>query len=414
MTSALELRGLLNVGALQTSLTEVVRRHEALRTRIVVRHGTPIQSIAGSVSCDIQVDDLVAVPECEMDAEVQRRIDRVILEPIDISKDRLFEVRLLKLSEGRHVLIVAMEHMISDGFSLGIMNRELFAAYAQIVTGRPVSLPPIPVQFGDFASWQRESEASWVQRHGAYWHERLTGCDRVRFPEDEPPPRTSRGGIGVVSVRIVPELTVELQQWCRVRRTTLAMSVFAAYVALVLRWCNLSDAVFQYVSDCRFSPTIQNTIGYFAAPLYLRIQLPDNGTFSDLTRIATEEYCRAYEHVDRLYIASSMPRPGVTFNTAFNWRPQAPFRFDFPELRDSEHALTCAPWHVIYPNPIGRDIDIEPFILLADGREVVGDVYFPRARFAHLTMERFARNFLMLLTVLLRQPERRIKDIAIA
>jgi hypothetical protein len=143
----------------------------------------------------------------------------------------------------------------------------------QIVRGEPLSLPNIAVQFPDYAAWQRSTEEAWCREHASYWTERLAGCERVRFPDDATVIANAMGGFAAAPLRIGKEMTAGLREWCRLRKTTVVMSVFTIYAALVLRWCKVPDAVFQYMSDCRFSPQIENTIGYFAAPLYLRMQL---------------------------------------------------------------------------------------------------------------------------------------------
>lgn len=412
VASAMRLHGRLSIDALRQSVAEVVRRHDALRTRIVLCDGIPTQETAESGDCELEVDDLTALSESFREVEVNRLIEQFILEPIDVAVGPLFGVRLLKLRDEEHVLIVAMEHMISDGFSLDILARDLFAAYMQALRGRAFSLPAIPIQFPEYAVWQRNAQKSWIEKHGAYWHERLAGWQRLRFPEDRSSPTETNLGWGMVPLRIGRDLKAELREWCRLRRTTVVMSVFAAYVGLVLRWCNVPEAVFQYQSDGRFSSKIENTIGYFAAVLYLRMQLLEDDSFVDLVNRATDEYCKAYEHADFSYMAAQVPRPEFTRNTGFNWRPQGLFKIDLSDLDASEDAMTCSPVRFASPSIRNLEADSEPSIVLSDADdEIVGDVYFPLNRFSVETMERFGRNFLMFIRALLRQPEERVKGI---
>jgi hypothetical protein len=411
IASAMRLRGRLSVDALQKSIAQIVRRHESLRTRIVVCDGVPAQEIVESVDCELVVDELIGMSEPLREVETQRRIEQLILEPIDVSVGPLFGVRLLKLADDEHVLIVAMEHIISDGYSLGILTQDLFTGYIQALKGRAVSLPTIPVQFADYAIWQRNTHRAWIEDHGVYWDARLAGCQRVRFPVDRSVGTPAPAGWGTIPVKIDKDLKKELGEWCRLRQTTLVMSVFTAYVGLALRWCDASDAVIQYITDGRVSPKIENTIGYFASTLYLRVELSDADSFIDLTSLVMNEYCRAYEHADFSFMEAQVPRPGFTRNTSFNWIPQRT-QFDLPDLVGSEDAIACSPLSFGYPVLKKLDVDHEPVILLHDCEdEIVGVMGFPLNRFSVDTMTTFGRNFVGFVEALVRQPEARVKDI---
>lgn len=411
IASAMRLRGRLDVGALQKGLAEILCRHDALRTRIVVVDGVPVQQSSGPADCELRVDDLTTTSGSVREAEVIRIIEQHVLEPIDVGVGPLFGARLLRLRDNEHVLIMAMEHMISDAFSMGILLRDLFTAYVKAVKGHAFSLPAIPVQFADYAVWQRNAQRSWIQEHGKYWNERVAGCQRLRFPEDQNLQTASHEGWGVVPLKIGRELKAELREWCRLRRTTLVMSVFTAYVGLVLCWCDVSEAMVQYVTDGRISPKIENTIGFFASTLYLRIGLLEDDSFVDLMNRVTGEYCQAHEHADSSYMAAQVPRPEFTRNPLFNWVPDGS-KIDLSALDASEDAITCSPIRFAHPMLKELALDHEPVTLLYDtDDEVVGDVHFSLNRFSVDTMERFGRNFLMFVGALLREPEGRVKDI---
>lgn len=411
VASAVRLRGRLDVGALQKSVNEIFRRHDALRTRIVVCDGIPVQEIDESGDCEIKVDDLTTLSKNVREIEVQRLIDQLILEPIDVAVGPLSGIRLLRLCDDEHVLIVGLEHIISDGFSLNILFREIFIAYMQALRGRDFSLPAIPIQFADYAVWQRNAEKSWIEKNGAYWNEHLTGCRRLRFPDDKSLPTTNPLGWRTVRFQIGRDLKVKLREWCRLKQTTLVMSVFTAYVGLVLRWCDASDAVFQFQIDGRVSPEIENTIGYFASALPLRVELLEEDSFFDLMKRLTDEYCTAYEHADFSYLEAQVPRPEFTRNTCFNWLPQSP-KFGLSVSGGFEDVITCSP--VPFENPMQKSLerDTEPMIGFVDTDEEIGGVVvFPLNRFSVETMERFGRNLLVFLRALLRHPDGRVKDV---
>jgi hypothetical protein len=413
VASAMRLHGRLKIDALRQSVAEIVRQHDALRTRIVVYQGIPTQEIAESGDPELKVDDLTALPQGFREGEVKRLIEKLILEPIDVAVGPLWGVRLLRLRNDEHVLIVAMEHIISDGVSLNILFRDLLTGYVQALRGQNLSLPEVRAQFIDYAVWQRKAQKSWLEKHGAYWNKRLAGSQRLRFPEDRSAPTETRFGWTTLPVRIESDLKAELRRWCRLRRTTIVMSVFAAYVALVLRWCNASECVIQYQSDGRVASEVENTIGFFASVLYLRIGLLEGDKFIDLINRVTEEYCVAFEHADFSYFAAQLPLPEFVRNSAFNWLPQGS-KLATSDLDGSEDAITCSPVRFAHPMVRNLEIDSEPSILLSDtDDEIIGDVYFPLSRFSRDTMERFGRNFLEFIRALLRQPEERVKDIVL-
>jgi hypothetical protein len=405
VTSATRLKGRLHVAALEESIRQMIRRHPTLRTRIIAHEGMLMQQISESGECNLEIIDLAVFPAPVREAEVIRQIEHLILEPVDVARGPLFVSRLLQLQADEHILLLAMEHTISDGYSLNILARDLFATYVQAVRGQPLSLPRIEMQFADYAVQQRSAHASWLKRHGPYWSEHLAGCQRVRFPRDRKPRSDTNAGRGSVSLRIDRELKVELREWCRVRRTTLVMSLFTAYVATVLRWCDVSDGLFQYQTNARFSSGIEDTLGYVATVLYLRLSLRDGDCFEDLLERTTLEYCNAHEHADFSYMAAQRPAPEFIRNTSFNWTPQGSSQVDLSELDASEDALACSRVPFAFPAPADFELDREPFILLADADdEVVADIYFSLNHFSVELMERFAQTLLLFIKALPGHP----------
>jgi hypothetical protein len=406
--------GTLDIRAFRDSLSEMIHRHEALRTRIVVCSQIPTQEIAQSGSCDLKIDDLRDLPDYVRDTEARNLIERYTFKPIRVLTEPLFRATLLRVRDDEHLVLLEMEHIISDGFSMGILLRDLFAAYLQTVKGRACSLPPIPIQFSDYAVWQRATHNSRLQKHGAYWDQHLKGCPRVRFPEEPDSTMSKERGWGLVPVRVDAELTLELRSWCRLRRTTLVMGVFVAYVAAVLRWCNVTECVFLYQTDGRTHPNLQNTIGYFASPLYLPIAIHQNDTFVDLLRRITDEYCRAYGHADFSYMEAQLPRPEFTRNTCFNWVPQG-FTAASPDAEEPEQKVTCSRIYFEQSKVENLERDTEPTIGLTEmGDEIRGCVQFPLDQFRVDTMEKFTRHFARFVKALVKCPDHLVSQTGLA
>jgi hypothetical protein len=409
IASATRLRGRLNVEALQSALNEIIRRQNSLRTRIVVTDGVPAQEILGSAHPELIVADLRAFPR-PREHEVQRQIEQLVLDPIDVTVGPLFGVKLLRLDDEEHVLILAMEHLISDAFSMAILLRDLFKAYMQASSGQPFDLPPVAVQFADYAVGQREDEQTLAEQHRDYWARHLSDFGRLPFPRDNcNAAEVQRAGWGEVPIELGPELTKELRHWSRMNRTTLAMSTFTAFVAIVLRWCGAAECVLQFQADGRITPEIENTIGYFATPLYLRIGIRSGDTFVDLLQRVVAEYCQAHEHADFYYMEAVAHRPEFAFNTIFNWVPNN----GLPEQSRSDKSLTW--WPIAFTDPMLKHVerDNEPSVLLYENAdEVTGGVRFPRARFSDESMQTLGRNFLLFIRELLRSPHKCVTDIS--
>ncbi|MFC4307451.1 condensation domain-containing protein [Steroidobacter flavus] len=414
IASATRLRGSLSLEAMQTSVAETIRRHDALRTRVMVSDGAPVQVIERNGNYDLCVENISGVPEELRASEIGRHIEELILEPVDVASDPLFGIRLLRLSDDEHVLITVMAHIISDASSGAIFLRDLLMGYRQAASAQSLRLPVIGTQFSQYAAWQAKAYPSWLDKQGAQWIQHVSSAIPTQFPDDAPVVAEGRAGWGTVPLRIDAELKRELREWCRLRRTTVPMAVFTAYAIVVMRWCNTSDYVFPYQSDGRVRPEIENTIGLFAAVLYLRITLRPSDRLIEVLSQVTQEYCRAYEHSDFSYaLANQEPRPRFTLNAAFNWVPASDAGDS--AARTVHSGIVDSPVPFVHPMSRNRHPRLknlpgkhDPAVLLQDCEDrIVGDIYFPLSRFSLDTMRSFGSDFLGTLRELISHPEAR-------
>lgn len=411
VASATRLRGRLDVPILRESLKKVVRRHSALRSGIVLSDGVPTQRLRQADDYEFVLDDLSGAPENLRQDRILPLIDGYILKPIDPVDDPLFGVRLLKLGDDDHVLVAAMEHMISDAMSMSILLRDLFAIYASEVSGGELRLPAISLQFPEYAASQRQQHLARAARYGDYWEQRLLRFAAPRLPHE--PAQGFATGWHDVPIRIEHDLKCRLREWSRKMHTTVALSIFSAYVALIMRWCDSAEVVVQYITDGRVTPQVQSTVGFFAFPLYLRVAVPCSAGLVDLVSQVTQEYCRAHERADFGYLASKVPRPDCARTPSFNWVPHGR-TVDSPERVGSDQAIAQS--GLRFPHPMMKTLkrDADPAIVLFDGDdEVVGDLYFPLSRFSSATMETFARNLLMCINTLLDRPQASIQSLVL-
>jgi Condensation domain len=409
--SAVRVRGPLSLEALRHSVKMMVLWHEALRTNIVIECGVPTQRVADSAENYLQERDLRTLSKDLASEEARRQIVEVIRQPVDPARDPLFLMTVFRLENDDHILLLAMEHIISDACSLNILWRDLFSTYFLTLQGRPGEPPEIAIQYADYAVWQAKAYRAWLQRHGARWNARMKNCASARFPVDTGVEPTPACGWATVPLHIDPALRAEWRDSCRRRRTTLPISAFATYVALVLRWCDSPEAVFQYQTNGRATALVQNTVGLFASVLYLHMGLNETDTFVNLVNRATEEYCRSYGSGQFCSIAAQIPRPEFSRNSAFNWVPSRPGP-NMTQTGGAAGSLRVEDLPFVNPVLEGLAMDADPSITFVDDEDrVTGSLVFPLRRFSPNTMERFAQHFLILLKALLREPEGRVKDV---
>lgn len=412
IASLIRILGCVNVRLLRKSIEEIARRHAGLRTRIVMYEGIPAQEISESIDVDFDVHDLTRLPPHIQETELKRAIGNLVLEPIDVSIGPLWGIRLIKIHGEEHILIIAMEHVISDSRSLQILGHEILSAYMQMSQGSSVSLPQIPVQFAEYAEWQRNAHDT-RGAGGCYLANRLSGCSRMKFPHDIDHPTEFHGGWGRVPIKFDLELKERLGVWSRSRQTTCSMAALTAYIALVSRWCNTSDLVVNYLIDGRTSDKIQNAIGFFAKKLPIRVEMHETDSFGALLKRITAEYCKAYEQADVYEMDAQVPVPSFSLNTYFNWISQKP-NGRSAEEGAIEETIKCLPVPFECPLRENIEVDGEPFILLFDtAAELSGSVFFPKDRFSHRGMKRFASNFQNFIGALLEYPDRSVMDVAL-
>ena len=409
LSCAMRLSGQLNTQILQQSVNAIVRRHDALRTRIVVSDGVPVQEVAEFWHTDLELIDLTEPRGHATEDEITLNLERYLLEPVNLESDSLLGVRLLKTQTKEHVLIVAMEHMISDAFSLCVFVRELLTSYSQLSHGRPVELPDVGIQFSDYSRWLEHCRQSWVDRHAEFWSKRLKEGEH-RFPADVQSMQIVTEGWAVAPLHIEADLKQRVQDWAHARRTTLAMAMLTAYAGLVLRWCDKPQVAIQYQTSGRSDEKLENAIGYFASLVCLRIEL-SSGTFTDLLSHVVSEYCQASERGDLSFVATETSRGLFSRNTIFNWVPCEPMTDGF-DLEQSEFGLSSIP--IEYTNSIIKTFawDNDPEIVLYDRpSELRGGVYFPSERFRMSDMQCFARSYKMILESMTSHTEVRMRDI---
>ena len=300
MPGALRLHGALNREALGRSLQEIVRRHEVLRTNILTVEGSPRLAIRAADEWAMEEMDLRRGAPAEMDSEVNRAVRRESRRPFDLAHDYLVRASLLILGELDHVLLVVMHHIASDGWSLGVLVRELSRLYPAFCAGQPSPLPELPVQYIDYAAWQRKWLASGViEAQLPYWKEQLRGpLPVLEIPADHPRPAVQSYRGARRKTYLSKELTEGLKALSRTENTTLFIILLAGFQALLYRYGAGEDIVVGTASANRNRAELNDSIGFFVNNLALRTHVSGGLTVRELLVRARDVVLSGFEHQD--------------------------------------------------------------------------------------------------------------------
>jgi amino acid adenylation domain-containing protein len=300
MPTALRIAGALDASALERALGELVARHEALRTVFAELDGAPVQHVLPPAPFRLAVVDASDVPPAERDAVAARMAAESAVRPFDLAAGPLFRASLARLAEGDHLLLMNVHHAVSDGWSMGVIFRELSELYTAFRAGKESPLAPLAVQYPDFSVWQREwlrGEA--LERQVGYWRERLAGAPALlQLPTDRPRPAVQGHGGGTV-VRVLPrELLERAEALSRHEGATLFMVLLAAFNVVLGRLAGQDDVVVGTPIAGRTRHETEGLIGLFLNTLALRTRLDGDPSFRELLARVREATLGAYAHQD--------------------------------------------------------------------------------------------------------------------
>jgi amino acid adenylation domain-containing protein len=296
----IRLLGRLNVSVLERSLNEIIRRHEVLRTTFMAKQGHPVQMIAPVLEVPIPEIDLAGLPETDRECHAWRLIGKEAQRSFMLSQDALIRALLFHLDGAEHLLLLNMHHIVSDAWSIGIFIREMATLYGAFSKGKASPLPDLPIQYADFAVWQRQClQGDSLDQLLLYWKEHLKDASRVLdFPVDHPcpPVQTYRGATS--SFDIPSELAEGLEALARREGATLFMVLLAAFGVLLYRYTEQECIVIGSPIAGRGCPELEDLIGFFVNALALKVDLSGNPAFSDLVARVREMTLDAYAHQD--------------------------------------------------------------------------------------------------------------------
>jgi amino acid adenylation domain-containing protein len=405
MGYALRLRGPLDRAALGRALDHIVHRHEALRTTFVVNQaGHPEQQVAAAQGSTFQLaeDDLRLSQEKH--ATGQRLRMEEFCSPFDLKQGPLIRGRLIRYGDDDYTLLIAMHHIVSDGWSVGVLMQELSLLYGNFVTGQAAALPPLPLQYPDYAIWQRKQmEAKLLADQAAYWKSNLEGVpEALELPADHPRPLQQSFAGAFTELVLDRHMTAELKQLSRRHGTTLYMTLLAGWVALLARLSGQHDVVVGTPSANRGRIEIESLIGFFVNTLALRFDLSGSPTVAELLERVKRQALAAQQHQEIAFeqvVEIVRPVRSVShtplFQTMFAWQ-------NVPRRPPALHGLDVGP---IESAPHVRS-KFDLMLTLRESEDrIVGGVEYATSLFEQPTMGRYVSYYRLLLQSMLAAQE---------
>ncbi|SRR5579883_3433341 len=412
--AAVRLTGCLNLTALEQTFNEIVRRHETLRTTFVMVEGQPMQAIAPNLTIHIPVIDLRHLESCDRQTQAQQLATQEARHPFNLTTGPLLRVTLLQLDEAEYVLLLNLHHIVADGWSVGVLLKELGTLYEAFVEDRRSPLPELPIQYADFAEWQRE----WLQGLGSngtsplqtqldYWQKQLDGLSVLNLPTDRPRPAVPNYRGSQQFIELPSSLTQALNQLSQKQGVTLFMTLLAAFNLLLYRYTQQEDIAIGSPIANRNRSEIEGLIGFFVNSLVLRTNLWGNPTFKQLLYRVREVTLGAYAHQDLPFeklVDQLHPKRDLSHHPLF----QVVFSLQNTPIQALElPGLTLSLFEF---NSKTAKLDLE-FHLWQDSQSLKGQVVYSTDLFNDSTITRMLRHFQTLLESIVANPEQRILDL---
>ena len=406
----LRMTGTLHVGALEKAINEILRRHESQRTTFAVKDGQPVQVIAPSLTIKLVPEDLASIPEAQRESEARRIGIAEAQRPFDLATGPLVRARLLRLAADDHILLLTMHHIVSDAWSAAIALSELSALYEAFSNGRPSPLAELPIQYADYAAWQRTwFQGEVLEKQLAYWRKQLAGAPPLLdLPSDRPRPDVRSFHGALESVPLSPELSKGLKKFSQQEGVTLFMTLLAGFETLLSRYSGQEQIVLGTDLANRTTTETERLMGFFINLLALRTDLSGDPTFRDLLGRVKEVALGAYAHQDMPFdklVEELQPKRSLGHNPLV----QALFVMqNTPRQKQELPGLKLSPFAM----PITRSkFDLAVFMVEGENG-LSGDWLYSTDLFERESILRVAKHFETLLRNAAAHPESRLSAIA--
>ncbi|RKG66141.1 non-ribosomal peptide synthetase, partial [Corallococcus exercitus] len=408
---AVQLEGHLRADVLERALQEVVRRHDALRTTFTQVEGTPVQVIHPDSRLPLSLVDLSDVPETQRESEARARVETEMRRPFNLHTGPLLRTLLFKLSEREHVLVVTMHHIVSDGWSLGVLVREVTTLYAAFSAGQSSPLPELAVQYADYADWQRRTlSGETLQQEMAYWEAKLSGAPAVlELPTDFPRPAARSTAGATLSFSLSRELTEALRGLAHREGGSLFMVLLAAWQGLLARYTGQQDLNVGSPIAGRTREETEGLIGFFVNTLVLRAKVDEEQSFRALLQQVRATVLEAYEHQEVPFeklVEALQPTRSLSHTPLFQTLlalqnvPTEDVRLPDLRLRGLEATHSTSKFDVS--------------VFFTEGSEGLrGTLEYSTALFKQSTIERMAGHLRTLLEAVAAKPEQSVAELSL-
>ncbi|MCB1055191.1 MAG: amino acid adenylation domain-containing protein, partial [Acidobacteria bacterium] len=414
MPMPMRAEGPLSIRALEGALSDVVARHEALRTRFLAAGGQPGQVVEAAVPLTVPVIDLASLRQEDRDRLGRELVGRDAMRPFALDSGRLLRCAALRLGAEDHLVLFSMHHIASDGWSMGLLVREVSLLYGHHSTGATAPLEDLrelPVQYADFAAWQRGWLAGEVlEAELGYWRQRLAGAPPVlELPFDRPRPEEPRMLGASVAVELPADLSERLRALCREQRVTPFMALLAAFQAVLARWSGQNDVSVGTPVAGRNRLEVENLIGFFVNTLVLRTQLEAETSFAELLVQVRDHALEAQRHQELPFerlVEELQP------DRSLNHTPLFQVMFGLHNARGGELDVEG-----LRLSPVDGDESVAKFDLhlaMEESDETFeGTLEYAAELFDPTTARRLTRHLVQLVASAVESPDGRVSDLAL-
>jgi amino acid adenylation domain-containing protein len=407
LPAAVRLEGPLDIPVLKRALSEIVRRHEALRTTFPMVEGRPVQRVVPAARLPVSVVELSGLSDEEREAEAERLSVAEAQRPFRLATGPLVRAVLLRFGPGEHLALLTMHHIASDGWSMGVFVREAGELYEAFAQGRPSPLPELPVQYGDFASWQREwLHGEVLEKQLSYWKQQLADVPVLRLPADRPRPAEQSFRGTIYPVELPEDLLHSVKELSSREGVTLFMTLLAGFQALLSRYSSQKQIVVGSGIANRNQTETEGLIGFFVNMLVLRTDLSGEPSFREILGRVREVCLGAYAHqdlpfeklVDELQPDRDLGREPI-FQVIFELQ-----NFPLPSL--TAGGLTLTPLRVDWKT---AKYDLS-FYLWEHSDQLSGFVEYSTDLFDHSTIGRMVGHYRKILEAIVENPDQKLSE----
>ena len=409
MPIAIRLNGSLNVTALERSLGEIMRRHESLRTTFKTSEDGPVQIIHPAVPYRLSVSDLSGLTERDREAEISRLASVEAQLPFSLVEGPVIRAKLFRLVDDEHVIFFTMHHIVTDGWSIGVLVREFVTLYEAYSNGKESPLPEMSIQYADYSIWQRDwIQGDVLQSQLEYWKEALGGAPPVlEMPTDRPRPVVQTVSGAGQAFDLYPSLTAQLKELSKREESTLFMTLLAAFKTLLHRYSGQDDIVVGTPVAGRNRVEIENLIGFFANTLVLRTNLSGDPTFGELLRREREVSLGANAHQDLPFekiVEELQPERSLSHTPIFQVMLALQ---NVPKEKLELPGLKLSP--VVASGAVAK---FDLTLLMQEGdSEISGYLEYNTDLFDHPTIRRMIDHFKVLLEGIVANPDGKLSEL---